>query len=89
MGVHPVFHVSLLKSYLGSGEILISSDDIDQLRSLSKFIPLETEFIVDVRFKKLHSKEGPKYLIRWKGKSDEDDTWEAESFLRRKFPDFS
>ncbi|KAJ7548312.1 hypothetical protein O6H91_07G006800 [Diphasiastrum complanatum] len=76
--VHPVFHVSHLKKSLREGEHLGSKD---QLR-------LEPEKILDTRTKRLRNRIVTEHLVRWRGCTDDDDSWEQEGSLRRNFPNF-
>ena len=62
--------------------------DLDLLRSSSDFQPPVPETIVDERHKTLRRRQVTEYLIRWKGKTAEDDTWEQEFELRKRFPNF-
>ena len=71
--LHPTFHVSLLELYrLRKGSDIPEPIDIDGIEEW------EVERILDSHT----SKNGVKrYLVRWKGFSEADDTWEVEKHL--------
>ena len=68
MKIHPVFHISLLKP-TGNPE---TTEDIE-----ANDAEYEVEEILDKRTRKGVTE----YKIRWKGYSNEDDTWEPTSHL--------
>ena len=90
VGIHPVFHVSKLKPLLGVGETLVPVEDLVELlcdESMSG--PPELEAIVNSRQRTLRSRVLWEFLVRWRGKSEEEDTWKKETDLQKNFPKFS
>ncbi|KAJ7516226.1 hypothetical protein O6H91_22G048100 [Diphasiastrum complanatum] len=85
---HPVFHVSRLKMSLHEGDHLGSGKSLNSFEDLSERIPLEPEKILDTRTKRLPNREVIEHLVRWKGHSDDEDSWELEGNLKRSYPDF-
>ncbi len=74
MKIHPVFHVSLLRTYVpGVGNL--RPPPVLTLEGEEEF---EVKLIVDHRILKSNRKE---YLVRWEGYGPEHDTWEPESHL--------
>ena len=73
MAVHPVFHVSLLKKYTGTGPVppppTILQDGT-------------VEYEVDAIVSHRHEGRRRQYLVRWRGYTPEHDTWESESDLK-------
>ncbi|KAJ7294757.1 hypothetical protein O6H91_21G002500 [Diphasiastrum complanatum] len=86
--VHSVFHVSRLKERLGGKDDLIPTDDLVLLEDLIAFVPHEPDRIMDTRCHQFRNRLISEHLIRWKGKSDDEDTWEREDDLRLRFPGF-
>ncbi|KAG8655554.1 hypothetical protein MANES_04G053766v8 [Manihot esculenta] len=82
--IHPVFHISLLKKYIGKqGEVPISTnlptfnDDGDVL--------LEPYGILDTRWIKQGSRFVEESLVQWKDLPVEDATWENTAALFERF----
>ncbi|KAJ7561712.1 hypothetical protein O6H91_03G038300 [Diphasiastrum complanatum] len=86
--VHPVFHVSCLKKSLREGEHLGSGDQLDLLDESSGVSRLEPKKILDTRTKRLRNRIVTEHLVRWRGCTDDDNSWEHEGSLRRNFPSF-
>ena len=72
MKVHPVFHVSLLKSYSGTPTAPPAPIVIDG----------EQEYIVDSIVTHRYSRRGLHYLVRWKGYDSSSDEWLPEAELK-------
>ena len=79
-GIHPVFHVSMLRRCLQEGMIPAVPDDLEVLEDATfKVVP---ERIIDTRVKKLRHKELRLVKVQWT--SDENDcTWEPEEKCSR------
>ena len=86
--IHLVFYISKLKSWIGDKDALASMEDLKCLEDLSELSPARPLRVVDVRQKHLRNRMVSEYLIRWKGKSSDEDIWENKEELRQRFPDF-
>ncbi|XP_049344153.1 uncharacterized protein LOC125808497 [Solanum verrucosum] len=84
LGVHPVFHVSVLKKYHGDGNYIISWDSV----LLDKNMSYEEEpvAILDREVRKLRSKEISSINVQWKNQSVEESTWESEADMHGRYP---
>jgi hypothetical protein len=81
--VHLVFHVSCLNKVIGD-KIPVQTI-FSELDEEGKII-FEPESITDTRICQLRNRSISEYLIKWRKLSDEDSTWEDESFIQ-KHPD--
>ncbi|XP_049369911.1 uncharacterized protein LOC125834804 [Solanum verrucosum] len=83
-GVHPVFHISMLKKYHQGGAHVIQWDSV----SLDQNLTFEEESvtILDRQIRKLSSKEIDSVKGQWKHRPVEEDTWETESDMRSRYP---
>jgi transposase InsO family protein len=83
-GVHPVFHVSMLRKYVHDPSHVIQHQTVQLDQNLSYIEqPLA---IVDRCVKRLRSKEVASVKVAWKGLNGEEMTWEQESIMREKYP---
>lgn len=73
-----VFHVSCLKKALGRR--VTSSSDLSALDEEGHLV-LILEEIVDTQEKRLRDGVVKRYLVRWRGLTTEDATWEDEQIL--------
>ncbi|CAJ2633781.1 unnamed protein product [Trifolium pratense] len=83
-GVHPVFHISMLRKYLYDPSHVISHENIQLDENLSY-----TEHpvaVVDKEIRRLRSKDIVSVKVLWKGPSGEETTWESEEVMRSKYP---
>jgi transposase InsO family protein len=67
--VHPVFHVSLLEP----------ADPDTELQTTFHYEPQENQ---EWEVEEILEKKGQKYLVKWKGYPDEDNTWEPRTHLK-------
>jgi len=83
-GVHPVFHISMLRKYLYDPSHVINHEDVQWDENLSY-----TEHpvaIVDKEVRRLRSKDIVSVKVLWKGPTGEETTWEPEEVMREKYP---
>ncbi|XP_069154406.1 uncharacterized protein [Solanum lycopersicum] len=83
-GVHPVFHISMLKKYHQGGDHVIQWDSV----LLDQNLTFEEEpiTILDRQIRKLRSKEIASVKVQWKHRPVEEATWETEADMRSKYP---
>jgi hypothetical protein len=81
--IHPVFHVSCLKKKLGHD--IFPLPNLPPVGSLGEIRP-EPDFIVDRRLVKRRGRATTEVLVRWKGASSADDSWELLWTLQRQYP---
>ena len=83
-GVHPVFHVSMLRKYFPNVSHVLKVDEVELKPNLSyKEVPVR---IIDRQVKKLRSKEIPMVKVIWRHREREEITWETEADIRAKYP---
>ncbi|WMV09630.1 hypothetical protein MTR67_003015 [Solanum verrucosum] len=83
-GVHPVFHVSILKRYNGDGDYIIKWDSFVLVKDLQ--YEKEPIAILDRDVRKLRTKEIKFVKVQWKHLPVEEATWEIEKDMRDKYP---
>ena len=83
-GVHPVFHVSMLKKFHGDGNYIIRWDSVLLDENLS--YEEEPVAILDRDVRKLRTKEIASVKVQWKNRPVEEATWETEADMRSKYP---
>lgn len=71
-GIHNTFHVSCLKQKLGKG--VLPQLDLSILDDEGKIV-VESKGILQVRTKRLCSREIKEYLIKWKARDNNNATW--------------
>ncbi|WMV19174.1 hypothetical protein MTR67_012559 [Solanum verrucosum] len=76
LGVHSIFHVSMLKRYHGDGDYIVKWDSI----LLDKDLHYEKEpvAILDRDVRKLRTKDMKSVKVQWKHRLLEEGTWEIE-----------
>ena len=75
--LHPVFHASLLKPYVGSGPVQPPPVDLEEGDGV--FV---VEALLDTRTRSVGRRKVVEYLIKWAGYGHEHNTWEPESNIR-------
>ena len=83
-GVHPVFHVSMLKKYHGDGNYIIRWDSILLDENLS--YEEQPIAILDREVRKLRSKEIISIKVQWKDRPVEESTWESKVNMKERYP---
>ncbi|XP_069148239.1 uncharacterized protein [Solanum lycopersicum] len=83
-GVHPVFHVSMLKGYHGDGNYIIRWDSVLLDDNLS--YEEETVTILDREIRKFRSREIASIKVQWKNRPVEKSTWKKEADMQEKYP---
>ena len=83
-GVHPVFHVSMLKRYHGDGNYIIRWDSVLLDENLS--YEEEPVAILDREVRKLRSREIASIKVQWKNRPVEEATWEKEANIQERYP---
>ncbi|XP_055826393.1 uncharacterized protein LOC129894771 [Solanum dulcamara] len=83
-GVHPVFHVSMLKKYNGAGDYIIRWNSVllDENFSYEE----EPVTILDREVLKLRSREITSMKVQWKNRLVEESTWETKADMRGRYP---
>eukprot|EP00257_Ricinus_communis_P019800 XP_015578893.1 uncharacterized protein LOC107261783 [Ricinus communis] len=85
--VHNVFHVSLLRKYLGPLHIAVSSQ-LPPVSDDSIILP-QPEVILDRQvIQKGKYRPKSEILVQWKGALKEDAAWENEWRFTKSYPDF-
>ena len=76
LGVHPTFHISLLRLYKEDPDYLFKAPPLPEV--IEGQLEYEVDHIVN------HRRMGGslEFLVRWKGYKECDDTWEPESNLK-------
>ena len=83
-GVHPVFHVSMLKRYHGDGNYIIRWDSVLLDENLS--YEEERVAILDREVRKLRLREIGSIKVQWKNPQVEESTWEKEADIQERYP---
>ena len=82
--VHPVFHISLLKKYVGDPSSIVPLESVAVKYSLS-YEDVQVE-ILDCQVRRLRNKEVASLKVLWRSHSLEEATWEAEAATKAKYP---
>ena len=83
-GVHPVFHMSMLKRYHGDGNYIIRWDSVLLDENLS--YEEEPVAILDREVRKLRSREIASIKVQWNNRPVEEATWEKEADMQERYP---
>ncbi|CAN4125002.1 unnamed protein product [Withania somnifera] len=84
--VHPVFHVSMLRRYMHDESHVIREDSVRLDENLS-FVEEPVKFLAK-EVRKLRSGEIPVVKVQWSHRSIKEATWEIESEMRKRYPQF-
>jgi hypothetical protein len=84
-GVHPVFHVSMLRKYIKDSELKIEADPI----IIQQDLTIDAQPVCVMEFSKCVMRNRTiKYVkILWSNQTEREATWELESIMRNKYPD--
>ena len=84
LGVHPVFHLSMLKKYHGDGNYIIRWDSV----LLDENLSYEEDSVANLgrEVRMLRSKEIASIKVRWKNRPIEESTWESEVDMQERYP---
>jgi len=80
--IHPVFHVSQLKKYVGSSQVQYTLPDLNEEGEIV-VVPVA---ILERRLGKVGHKGAVYLLVQWSTGSQEDATWELYSNMEKTFP---
>ncbi|XP_070004557.1 uncharacterized protein [Nicotiana sylvestris] len=83
-GVHPVFHVSMLRRYHADLSHMLDFSTIQLDESLG--YEKEPVAIVDRQDRQLRSKRISTVKVRWRGQPVEEATWESEEDMQNRYP---
>src|SRR5688572_29753850 len=82
--VHPVFHVSMLRKFIGDVDTIVTLEDVSIEDDLTyEEVPVE---ILDRQVKKLRNKEVASVKVLWRNQKVESATWEAEEDMKKRYP---
>ena len=84
MGVHDVFHVSMLRKYIRDPSHVIQHQEIEIMPEVK--YEAQPERILDRQEKKLRNKTIPLVKVQWKNHLPEEATWELEREMKSKYP---
>lgn len=80
MRCHNVFHISKIREYIGPNEHFPTRaipEPTEPACTVDGHAEYEVEKVLDYRV----FRKKPQYLVKWKGYSDKETTWEPEEFL--------
>jgi hypothetical protein len=84
-GVHPVFHVSMLRKHIRDPELKIEADPI----IIQQDLTIDTQPVHVLEFsERVMRNRTIKYVkILWSNQTEGEAIWELESTMRNKYPD--
>ncbi|XP_070055418.1 uncharacterized protein [Nicotiana tomentosiformis] len=83
-GVHPVFHVSMLRKYVGDPSHILDFSTV--LVGSNLTYDVESVAILDRQVRKLRSKSITSAKVQWKSQPAGEATWESEQDMQSKYP---
>jgi hypothetical protein len=84
-GVHPVFHVSMLRKYIRDPELKIEVDPIIIQQDLT--IDAQPVCVLESSERVMRNHTIKYIKILWSNQTEREATWELESTMRNKYPD--
>ncbi|WMV46304.1 hypothetical protein MTR67_039689 [Solanum verrucosum] len=82
--VHPAFHISLLKKFVGDPASIVLLESVALKDSLTyEEVPVE---ILDRQVRRLRNKEVASVKVLWRYQSVVGATWEAQVAMKAKYP---
>ncbi|XP_070017219.1 uncharacterized protein [Nicotiana sylvestris] len=82
--IHLVFHVSMLRKFLGDPSCISPIEDIQVTEELS-YEEIHVA-ILDRQIRKLRTKEVASVKVLWRNNNVEEKTWEAEEDMKSRYP---
>ncbi|XP_055826426.1 uncharacterized protein LOC129894822 [Solanum dulcamara] len=82
--VHPVFHVSMLRKFIGDPSRVFPIQDIQVTEELS--YEEQSMAISDRQVRRLCTKDVASVKVLWRNNHREEMTWEAEEEMKKKYP---
>ena len=83
-GIHPVFHVSMLRKYVPDASHVIRDEPLQLDHKLT--YEEQPVAILDNLVRKLRSKEVPMVKVLWNRHNKSEATWELKADMRNKYP---
>ncbi|XP_010314392.1 uncharacterized protein [Solanum lycopersicum] len=83
-GVHPVFHILMLKKCQLGGAHVIQWDSVFLDHNLT--FEEESTTMLDRKIRKLRSKKIASVTVHWKNRPVEEATWETKSDMKSRYP---
>jgi hypothetical protein len=84
-GVHPVFHVSMLRKYIKDPELNIEADPIIIQQDL--IIDVQLVCVLEFSERVMRNRTIKYVKILWSNQMEHEATWELESTMCNKYPD--
>jgi hypothetical protein len=84
-GVHPVFHVSMLRKYIRDPELKIEAGPIIIQQDLT--IDAQPVRVLEFSERVMRNRTIKYVKILWSNQMEREATWELESTMRNKYPD--
>ena len=84
-GVHPVFHVSMLRGVIGDLSHILPSKVASIIQPSLRYEE-EPVRILDRQVRKLRSKEIASIKVQWSNHGEDEATWEVEDVMKERYP---